>query len=101
MKFLPAKIAICVLILCIIVAGWGVIIPYGIIVGVLYISYLLIKALRACLKSSNEDGNEGKRENLSRNIKFAFTIFPKSAEFVEPAEKTLYHPAAWQNDKLV
>ncbi len=57
--------------------------------------------LRACLKSSNEDGNEGKRENLSRNIKFAFTIFPKSAEFVEPAEKTLYHPAAWQNDKLV
>ena len=46
MKFLPAKIAICVLILCIIVAGWGVIIPYGIIVGVLYISYLLIKALR-------------------------------------------------------
>lgn len=58
-------------------------------------------SLRACLKSSNEDGNEGKRENLSRNIKFAFTIFPKSAEFVEPAEKTLYHPAAWQNDKLV
>ena len=57
--------------------------------------------LRACLKSSNEDGNEGKRENLSRNIKFAFTIFPKSAEFVEPGEKTLYHPAAWQNDKLV
>ncbi len=57
--------------------------------------------LRACLKSSNEDGNEGKRENLSGNVKFAFTIFPKSAEFVEPAEKTLYHPAAWQNDKLV
>ena len=57
--------------------------------------------VRACLKSSNEDGNEGKRENLSRNIKFAFTIFPKSAEFVEPSEKTLYHPAAWQNDKLV
>jgi hypothetical protein len=57
--------------------------------------------LRACLKSSNEDGNECKRENLSRNIKFAFTIFPKSAEFVEPAEKALYHPAAWQNDKLV
>ena len=56
---------------------------------------------RACLKSSNEDGNEGKRENLSRNKKVAFTIFPKSAEFVEPAEKTLYHPAAWQNDKLV
>ena len=42
--------------------------------------------LRACLKSSNEDGNEGKRENLSRNKKFAFTIFPKSAEFVEPAK---------------
>ena len=59
------------------------------------------QCLRACLKSSNEDGNEGKRENLSGNVKFAFTIFPKSAEFVEPAEKTLYHPAAWQNDKLV
>ena len=62
---------------------------------------MLPLSVRACLKSSNEDGNEGKRENLSRNIKFAFTIFPKSAEFVEPAEKTLYHPAAWQNDKLV
>jgi hypothetical protein len=59
------------------------------------------RRLRTCLKSSNEDGNEGKRENLSRNKKFAFTIFPKSAEFVEPGEKTLYHPAAWQNDKLV
>ena len=44
------------------------------------------KVVRACLKSSNEDGNEGKRENLSRNKKFAFTIFPKSAEFVEPAK---------------
>ena len=33
------------------------------------------KVVRACLKSSNEDGNEGKRENLSRNKKFAFTIF--------------------------
>ena len=61
----------------------------------------VVADLRACLKSSNEDGNEGKRENLSRNIKFAFTFFPKSAKFVEPAEKTLYHPAAWQNDKLV
>ena len=58
-------------------------------------------ALRACLKSSNEDGNEGKNENLSRNKEFALTIFPKSAEFVEPAEKTLYHPAARQHNKLV
>ena len=46
----------------------------------------LLQSLRACLISSNEDGNEGKRENLSRNKKFAFTIFPKSAEFVEPAK---------------
>lgn len=62
---------------------------------------LAIQLLRGCLKSSNENGNEGKRENLSRNKKFALTVLPKSAEFVEPAEKTLYHPAAWQNDKLV
>ncbi|WP_204789768.1 hypothetical protein [Oscillibacter sp. CU971] len=46
----------------------------------------LLDTVRACLKSSNEDGNEGKRENLSRNKKVAFTIFPKSAEFVEPAK---------------
>ena len=59
------------------------------------------RSLRACLKSSNEDGNEGKNENLSRNKEFALTIFPKSAEFVEPAEKTLYHPAARQHNKLV
>ena len=51
--------------------------------------YDKIETLRACLKSSNEDGNEGKRENLSRNIKFAFTIFPKSAEFVEPGQSQI------------
>lgn len=78
--------------------------PYDIVCGTFFMAGVSgehFVSLRACLKSSNEDGNEGKRENLSRNIKFAFTIFPKSAEFVEPAEKTLYHPAAWQNDKLV
>ena len=57
--------------------------------------------VRTCLKSSNEDGNECKIENQSRNKEFALTIFPKSAEFVEPAEKTLYHPAARQHNKLV
>ena len=57
--------------------------------------------VRACLKSSNKDGDESKSKHLSRNKEFSLTIFPKSAEFVEPAEKTLYHPAAWQNDKLV
>ncbi len=57
--------------------------------------------LRSCLKSSNEDGNEYKIENQSRNEEFALTIFPKSAEFVEPTEKTLYHPAARQHNKLV
>jgi hypothetical protein len=56
--------------------------------------------LRICLKSSDEDGNEWKREDLRRNIKFAFTIFPKPAEFVKPPEKALYHPAARQNDIL-
>ena len=40
--------------------------------------------LRACLKSSNKNGNEGKSKKLSRNKEFAFTIFPKPAEFVEP-----------------
>jgi len=57
--------------------------------------------LRACLKSSNKDGNEGKSKNLSRNKEFAFTIFPKSAEFVKPAKKTLYHPTARQHNKFV
>lgn len=57
--------------------------------------------LRACLISSDEDGNEGESKNLSRNNKFTLTIFPKPAEFVKPPEKALYHPAARQNDKLV
>ena len=57
--------------------------------------------LRACLKSSNKNGNEGKSKKLSRNKEFAFTIFPKPAEFVEPAKKTLYHPTARQHNKLV
>ena len=60
-----------------------------------------LAALRTCLKSSNEDGNECKIENQSRNKEFALTIFRKSAEFVEPTEKTLYHPAARQHNKLV
>lgn len=58
-------------------------------------------ALRACLKSSDEDGNEGKGKNLSRNKEFALTIFPKPAEFVQPAKKTLYHPTARQHNKFV
>ena len=57
--------------------------------------------LRACLKSSNEDGNECKRKDLGRGKKFTFTIFPKPAEFVAPAEKTLHHPTARQHSKLV
>jgi len=43
-------------------------------------------AVRTCLKSSNKDGNESKRKNLGRDKGFALTIFPESAEFVEPAE---------------
>ena len=84
-----------------------IIIMCGVLCGLDTLGDLVVYAkskadfLRTCLKSSNEDGNEGKSKNLSRNIKFAFTIFPKSAEFVEPGEKTLYHPAVWQNDKLV
>ena len=62
---------------------------------------LSLKTLRACLKSSNKNGNEGKSKKLSRNKEFAFTIFPKPAEFVEPAKKTLYHPTARQHNKLV
>ena len=42
--------------------------------------------LRACLKSSNKDGDESKSKHLSRNKEFSLTIFPKSAEFVEPAK---------------
>ena len=57
--------------------------------------------LRACLKSSNKDGNEGKGEDLSRNKEFTLTVFPEPAEFVEPAEKTLYHPTARQHNKFM
>ena len=72
------------------------------IITPVYISFCTVKQeLSVCLKSSDEDGNEGKREDLSRNRKFALAVFPKSAEFVEPAEKALCHPAARPNDKLV
>lgn len=57
--------------------------------------------LRACLISSDEDGNEGESKNLSRNNKFTLTIFPKPAEFVQPAEKALYHPTTRQHNKSV
>ena len=66
-----------------------------------YLKETLLPTLRACLKSSNKNGNEGKSKKLSRNKEFAFTIFPKPAEFVEPAKKTLYHPTARQHNKLV
>ena len=58
-------------------------------------------ALRACLISSDEDGNEGESKNLSRNNEFTLTIFPKPAEFVQPAEKALYHPTTRQHNKSV
>ena len=51
----------------------------------------MIFGLRACLKSSNKDSNERKSEHLSRSSELALTVFPKSAEFVEPAEKALCH----------
>ena len=83
MKFLPAKIAICVLILCIIVAGWGVIIPYGIIVGVLYISYLLIKALRTYNKSSEvREEKRVSKKALGEVIKNHRTNNKMTQEFV-------------------
>lgn len=58
-------------------------------------------SLRACLISSDEDGNEGESKNLSRNNEFTLTIFPKPAEFVQPAEKALYHPTTRQHNKSV
>ena len=57
--------------------------------------------LRACLISSDEDGNEGESKNLSRNNEFTLTIFPKPAEFIQPAEKALYHPTTRQHNKSV
>ena len=59
------------------------------------------RCIRDCLKSSNKDGDESKSKDLSRDNKFALTIFPKSAEFIKPAEKTLSHPTARPNNKLV
>ena len=60
-----------------------------------------MKPLRACLISSDEDGNEGESKNLSRNNEFTLTIFPKPAEFIQPAEKALYHPTTRQHNKSV
>ena len=60
-----------------------------------------ISPVRACLKSSDEDGDERKGENLSRDQKYTLTILPKPSEFVEPGEKTLCHPTAGQNNKFV
>ena len=57
--------------------------------------------LRACLESSDENSDECKRKNLSRDKKFAFTIFPKPAEFVEPAKKALHDPTTGQNNKFM
>lgn len=83
MRTLPVKIAICVLILCIIVAGWGAVIPYSIIVGILYISYLLIKALRTYVKSSEvrEEKKVSKRA-LGEVIKTHRTNIKMTQEFV-------------------
>lgn len=61
----------------------------------------ILYGLRACLISSDEDGNEGESKNLSRNNEFTLTIFPKPAEFVQPAEKALYHPTTRQHNKSV
>ncbi len=57
--------------------------------------------LRACLKPSDKDGDESASKNLGRGKEFALTIFPKSSEFVEPAEKTFYYPATGQHNELM
>ena len=69
-----------------------IIIMCGVLCGLDTLGDLVVYAkskadfLRACLKSSNEDGDESKSKHLGRNKEFALTIFPKSAELVEPAK---------------
>lgn len=83
MKSLPAMIAAGVLVLCVIIAGWAAIIPCGIIIGILYIAYLLIKALKTYLKSSEvrEEKKVSKRA-LGEIIKKHRTDNKMTQEFV-------------------
>lgn len=72
-----------VYVLCILIAGWGAILPCGILLGIIYIAILLIKALKKYLKTS-EVRAEGKvsRRALGDVIKKHRTEIKMTQEFV-------------------
>lgn len=45
-------------------------------------SYKCRQRLRACLKSSEEEYNKGKRGHLQRSVEFSLTIFDVSARYI-------------------
>lgn len=83
MKASPITITVVVLILCVIVAGWGAIIPCLIIAGLLYLFALMVKALKRYLKSSEvREEKKESRKTLGEVLKNHRTDNKMTQEFV-------------------
>lgn len=76
-------IATGVLIICVIIAGWPAIIPCGVVMGILYIAFLLVKALKTYLKSSEvREEKRVSKKALGEVIKGHRTEHKMTQEFV-------------------
>ena len=56
--------------------------------------------LRICLVSFKDNTNKSKRKHLKRILQKSFTIFPKSATFVNPSKRTFYNPSFGQSHSI-
>lgn len=83
MKSLTSMIAVGVLALSVIIAGWGVLIPCGIVLVILYVGRLLVKALKIYIQSSEvREEKKVSKKALGEVIKGHRTEHKMTQEFV-------------------
>ena len=68
--------------------------------GVAITQYIL-KSLRACLVSFENNADKSQGNHLERILQNSFTIFPKSTTLIEPTKRTFNNPTLWNNRKGV
>jgi hypothetical protein len=56
-------------------------------------------ALRACLRSSEQEDQEGEVNELQAGIEFAFAVLPQPSALFQPSEAALDNPTFRQHSK--
>ena len=57
--------------------------------------------LRACSRSSEQEGKKGEVNELQAGIEFAFAVFPEPAALFQPSEGSFDDPALGQHSKCM